>query len=105
LEININALLPREGGIFKKLLPRIAFYNNLAAVLVSLVGQHYYLSLRHSVKKGSLENSVRAYTTKHLKALNNSEHKLRARLFAPLQPTFERWARTLNRKAAIKSSR
>ena len=105
LEVNATALLPSDGGFFKKLIPRIAFYNNLSAILVSLVGQHYYISLRHSAKKGSLESSVRSYTTKHLKGINKSEHKLRAKIFAPLQPTLERLAKSLNAKARKRTSR
>jgi hypothetical protein len=48
IELNIAALLPENGGFMKRMLPRMTFYNNLTAVLISLVGQHYYLSLRHS---------------------------------------------------------
>ena len=53
LEISIDALLPRSKPFFKRLLPRLSFKSNLAAVLFSLVGQHFYLTLRHSVKKDS----------------------------------------------------
>jgi hypothetical protein len=71
----------------------------MAAVIFSLVGQHHYLTLRHSVKRGQLESSIRLYTEKQLKKWNEKEHTFRARLFKPLQPTFERWARNLQRRA------
>jgi len=71
----------------------------MAAVIFSLVGQHHYLTLRHSVKKGQLESSIRTYTERHLKKWNEKEHSLRAKLFKPLQPTFERWAQSLQRLA------
>ena len=100
LEVSINTLLPRSQPFYKRLVPKLSFKGNLAAVIFSLVGQHYYLTLRHSVKKGQLEASIRAYTEKYLKIWSESQHSFRTRLFKPLQPTFERWAKTLQRQAA-----
>ncbi|HEX8071391.1 MAG TPA: hypothetical protein VF546_15655 [Pyrinomonadaceae bacterium] len=99
LEISIEALLPGQKPFYKRLLPRLSFKNNLAAVLLSLVAQHYHLTLRHSVKKGQLEQAVRSYTERQLRLWGERQHTWRARLFKPLQPTFERWARTLQRRA------
>ena len=99
LEIALDVLLPREAPIHKRLLPRLSFKANMAAVIFSLVGQHHYLTLRHSIKRGQLESSIRLYTEKHLRKWNEKEHSLRARLFKPLQPTFERWTRSLQRRA------
>jgi hypothetical protein len=99
LEIALDVLLPKNAPLHKRLLPRLSFKANMAAVIFSLVGQHHYLTLRHSVKKGQLESSIRIYTEKQLKRWNEKEHGLRARLFKPLQPTFERWARNLQRRA------
>jgi hypothetical protein len=99
LEIALEVLLPAKAPLHKRLLPKLSFKANLAAVIFSLVGQHHYLTLRHSIKKGQLESSIRIYTEKHLKRWNEKEHGLRARLFKPLQPMFERWARNLQRKA------
>jgi hypothetical protein len=99
LEVALDVLLPQNAPIHKRLLPRLSYKANLAAVIFSLVGQHHYLTLRHSVKRGQLESSIRLYTEKHLKRWNESEQGLRARLFRPLQPTFERWAQSLQRRA------
>lgn len=99
IEVALDVLLPKDRPFFKRLLPRLSFKANLAAVIFSLVGQHHYLTLRHSVKKGQLEASIRLYTEKQLRRWNEKEHGLRARLFKPLQPTFERWARNLQRRA------
>jgi hypothetical protein len=99
LEIALDVLLPQKVPVYKRLLPRLSYKANMAAVLFSLVGQHHYLTLRHSVKRGQLESSIRLYTEKHLRKWNEKEHTLRARLFKPLQPTFERWARNLQRRA------
>ncbi len=98
LEIALEALLPRQQPLLKRLMPRLSFKNNLAAVLFSLIAQHYYLTLRHSVKKGQLEPAIRAYTEKYLRVWGEQEHSLRTRVFKPFQPTFERWARTLQRR-------
>jgi hypothetical protein len=100
LEIAVGVLLPRSQPFFKRIMPRLSFKGNLAAILFSLVGQHYYLTLRHSVKRGQIEASVRAYTEKHLRLWNERQHGLRAKLFKPLQPTLERWARVLQKKAS-----
>ena len=100
LEISISTLLPSDRPFFKRLLPRLSFKGQLASVLFMLIGQHYHLTLRHSMKKDRLEPAVRAYTEKHLRLWSAREHSLRARLFKPFQPTFERWARTLQRRAS-----
>ncbi len=105
LEVAVEVLLPSKQPFFKKLMPRMAFKGNLAAVIFSLIGQHYYMTLRHSVKKGQLESSVRAYTEKYLKSWSESEHTFRSKLFKPLQPTFERWARALQRRANAERKR
>jgi len=100
LEISAGALLPAQKNFFKRLLPRLSFKANLAAVVFSLVGQHYHLTFKHSLKKGQLEPAVRAYTEKQIKQWNEREHQFRAKLFKPLQPTLEKWSRTLQKKAA-----
>lgn len=105
LEVSTSVLLPRSKPFFKRLLPRLSFKGNLASVIFSLAGQHYYLTLRHSIKKGQIEPAVRAYTEKYLKLWSESQHSLRTRLFKPLQPTFERWAKSLQRQASKERKR
>src|ERR1044071_2193313 len=67
LEVAVDVLLPKSKPLFKRLIPRLSFKGNLAAVIFSLVGQHYYLTLRHSIRKGQLETAVRNYTEKQLR--------------------------------------
>ena len=105
LEISVETLLPRSQPFFKRLVPRLSFKSNLAAVIFSLVGQHYHLTLRHSVKKSQIEPAVRAYTEKHLRLWSEREHTMRSRLFKPFQPTLERWARALQRRAAAERNK
>lgn len=100
LEIAVDVLLPKSSSVFKSIVPRLSFKGNLAALIFSLVGQHYHFTMRHSVKKNRLENSVRSYTENYLKLWGEGEHRLRARLFKPLRPVFEKWAREVKRKEA-----
>jgi hypothetical protein len=86
-------------------MPRVSFKGNLAAVLFSLVGQHYYLTLRHSIKRGQIEPAVRAYTEKNLRLWQEKEHSLRSRLFKPIQPTLERWGKSLQKRAEAEKRR
>ncbi|MBA3242928.1 MAG: hypothetical protein H0T60_17030 [Acidobacteria bacterium] len=105
IEVALVTLIPTSKPFYQRLLPRLYFRANLAAVVLSLIGQHYYLTLRHSVKKDRLEPSVRAYTEKYLKKWSENEHSIRTRLFKPLQPRFERWARSLQKRAVTKSGK
>jgi len=100
LEIAMSVLLPGDKPIHKRIIPRLSFKGNVAAVLFSLVGQHYHLTLRHSVKRTQVEPAVRLYTEKQLKAWNEKQHSLRARIFKPIQPTLERWGKSLQKRAA-----
>jgi hypothetical protein len=105
LEIAVAPLTSANKPFHKRIIPRMSFKGNLSAVLFSLVGQHYHLTLRHSVKRGSVEPAVRAYVEKQLKSWNEQQHKFRAKLFKPLQPTLERWSKSLAKKAAAEKKK
>jgi hypothetical protein len=105
LEIAMGVLLPANKPWHKRIVPRLSFKGNLAALVFSLVGQHYHLTLRHSLKKTQLEPAVRMYTEKQLRAWNESKHTLRARLFKPIQPTLERWAKGLQKRAVAEKKK
>jgi hypothetical protein len=105
LEVAVGVLLPSSKPFFKRLMPRLSFKGNLAAVIFSLVGQHYYLTLRHSVKRSQIETAIRTYTEKQLRQWNERQHSRRARLFKPLQPTLERWGRALQKRASQEKKR
>jgi hypothetical protein len=105
IEIAATTLLPENQPLHKRLASRLSFKSNIAALAISLVGQHYHLTMRHSLKKGQLEPAVRAYTEKHLKLWANTQNGWRARLFKPLQPTFEKWAKALQQRASKEKKR
>ena len=102
LEISVGALLQPTENFGKRWMAKTSFKSNLAGLIFSLVGQHYYLTLRHSVKKGSLEPQIRQYAQKNLKDWSEKQTATsrRAKLFKPLRPYMERWAKWLNKKAA-----
>ncbi len=101
LEVSIGALLQPTEGFTKRWMAKSSFKGNMAGVLFSLVGQHYYMTLRHSVKKTNLEPQIRQYAEKNLKTWSETQNKnsFRAKLFKPLRPVFERLAKWLNKKA------
>lgn len=102
LEISMGALLQPTEGFAKRWMAKSSFKSNLAGMLFSLVGQHYYFTLRHSVKKQNLEPQIRQYAQKNLREWSEkqSQNSVRGRLFKPLRPYLERWAKWLNKKAA-----
>ena len=102
LEISIGALLQPTENFGKRWMAKSAFKSNIAGLIFSLVGQHYYLTLRHSIKKESLEPQIRQYAQKNLKTWSEqqSDNSKRAKFFKPLRPYMERWAKWLNKKAA-----
>ena len=105
LEVAVGVLLPANKPPHKRIVPRLSFKGNLVATLFSLVGQHYHFTLKHSLKKTQLEPAIRAYTEKHLKAWNEKKHSFRAKMFKPLQPTLERWAKGLQKRAAAEKKK
>ena len=101
-EISLGALLQPTEGFAKRWMAKSSFKTNLAGLLFSLVGQHYYLVLRHSVKKTNLEPQIRQFAQKNLKDWSEKQNanSKRAKYFKPFQPYIEKWAKWLNKKAA-----
>lgn len=102
LEVSIGALLQPTENFGKRWMAKSAFKSNLAGLIFSLVGQHYYLTLRHSIKRDNLEPQIRQYAQKNLKdwGEKQADNSKRAKFFKPFRPYLERWAKWLNKKAA-----
>ncbi len=100
-EMSMAALLQPTEGFVKKFMAKSGFKGNIAGLIFSLVGQHY-LTLRHSVKRTSLEPQIRQYAEKNLKLWSEkqSEGSIRAKALQTVSPDPERWAKWLNKKAA-----
>ncbi len=101
LEISAGALLQPTEGFAKKMMAKSQFKNNLAGMLFSLVGQHYFFTIRQSVNKKNLEPQIRQYATKNIKEWSEKQNanSKRAKFFKPFQPFIEKWAKWLNKKA------
>ena len=102
LEVSLGALLQPTESFAKRWMAKTSFKSNLAGLIFSLVGQHYYLTLRHSIKKQNYEPQIRQYAQKNLKIWGEkqSEGSKRAKFFKPFRPYMEKWAKWLNKKAA-----
>lgn len=100
LEVSAGALLQPTENFGKRWMAKSQFKGNIAMLLFSLVGQHYYLTLRHSVKKTNLEPQIRQYADKNLKAWSakQQDNSRRAKFFKPFQPYLEKWAKWLQKK-------
>lgn len=101
MEVAPNILIPQSLPLHKRFFQRFAFKSNLAATIFMLVGQHYFLSLRHSVKKSQIEGLVRAYVQERMKEWWARRNRIRARIFRPLQPTLERWNKSLRKRGKL----
>lgn len=99
IEVSAASLLSPQNGWRGRVISRLSFKSNLAMLIFSLIAQHYYLTFRHSTKRTQLEPLVRTYIEQHMKKWSEQENSLRTRLFRPFQPTLEKWARALHRKA------
>lgn len=100
-ELSMGALLQPTETFIKKFMAKSSFKGNIAGLLFSLVGQHYYLTLRHSVKRTGLEPQIRQYAERNLKVWSEKQNEgsTRAKIFKPFRPYLERWAKWLNKKA------
>ncbi|HTH50351.1 MAG TPA: hypothetical protein VL501_00360 [Pyrinomonadaceae bacterium] len=101
-ELSMGALLQPTESFMKRFMAKSGFKGNIAGLIFSLVGQHYYLTQKHSVKKTSLEPQIRQYAEKNLRAWSEkqADGSWRAKMFKPFRPALERWAKWLNKKAA-----
>lgn len=101
LEISTGALLKPTESYFNRLIPKMQFKANIAGLIFSLIGQHYFLTMRHSIKKDQYEKNIRQYTEKNLRSWSEKQAagSFRAKLFKPLRPYIERWAKSMNKKA------
>lgn len=96
-EVSLNVLAPKEK-FPKRLLTRLALKSNLAQVVLSLVAQHYHLTLSKGVKKTLLEPAIKSYVEKHFDKWREREGGLRVRLLKPFKPYLDKFAKKLAKK-------
>jgi hypothetical protein len=95
------ALVPlhEDRSLVKRLEKRLTFKASVSATLLSLIAQHYYLTLSHGIKKSQFELAVRTYVEKQYRAYSDSKGGIRATLLRPLRPYLERFARWLQHRS------
>jgi hypothetical protein len=99
LEIATSTLLPTDS-LMKKLAGRLNYKANIAAILYSLLAQHYHLTFSYGVRKGRIEASVRNYTETYYKQWQEKQSGIRGRIFKPLRPLLEKWGKNLQKRYA-----
>ena len=72
--------------------------SNVAQVVLSLIAQHYQLTLSKGVKKNQLEPAIKSYVERHFEKWREKEGGLRVRLLKPFKPQLDRLARKLAKK-------
>lgn len=96
-EISLNVLAPKEK-FPKRLLTKLALNSNLAQVVLSLIAQHYQMTLSKGVKKGQLEPAIKSYVERHFEKWREKEGGLRVRLLKPFKPQLDKFARKLAKR-------
>lgn len=96
-EVSLGVLAPKEK-FPKRLLTKLALKSNLAQVVLSLIAQHYQLTLSKGVKKTLLEPAIKSYVERHFEKWREKEGGLRVRLLKPFKPQLDRFARKLAKK-------
>lgn len=96
-EVAMIVLTPKNK-FPKNLMTRLALKSNLAQIILSLVAQHYYLTLSKGIKKNQLEPACRAYVEKNFEKWRDQEGGLRVRLLKPFKPRLDRMAKKLAKK-------
>jgi len=96
-EIATSVLMPKKK-LSERLMSRMALKPNLAQLVLSLIAQHYHLTLAKGVKKTELERACRTYTEKYCEKWRESNGGLRMKLTKPFRPTLDKWAKKLSKQ-------
>jgi len=96
-EVSMNVLAPKEK-FPKRLLTKLALKSNLAQVVLSLVAQHYQLTLSKGVKKTLLEPAIKSYVERHFEKWRERQGGLRVRLLKPFKPQLDKLAKRLAKR-------
>jgi hypothetical protein len=96
-EIALSVIAPKKK-FPQNLLTRLSLKSTLAQVVLSLVAQHYYMTLSKGIKKNQLETACRVYVEKNFEKWREKEGGLRVRLLKPFKPQLDKIARKLAKK-------
>jgi hypothetical protein len=93
-----TAVLAPKRKFPQNVLTKLALKSNMAQVLLSLVAQHYYLTLSKGIKKNQLEIECRKYVEKYFEKWREQQGGLRVRLLKPFKPQLDRIAKRLAKR-------
>lgn len=96
-EIALSVVAPKKK-FPQNLLHKLTLRSNIAQVVLSLIAQHYHLTLSKGVKKTQLELVCRQYVEKHFDKWREQQGGLRVKLMKPFKPQLDRIARKLAKK-------
>lgn len=96
-EVALSVIAPKKK-FPQNLLTKLSLKSTLAQVVLSLVAQHYYMTLSKGIKKNQLETACRVYVEKHFEKWREQQGGLRVRLLKPFKPQLDKMARKLARK-------
>ncbi|HWC77142.1 MAG TPA: hypothetical protein VG778_06765 [Blastocatellia bacterium] len=103
-EVATTVLAPKEK-FPKNILSKLSLKSNLAQVTLSLIAQHYHLTLSKGIRKNELEPKCRAYVEKHFEKWRDNQGGLRARLLRPFKPYLDKLAKKLAKKYRAEMAR
>jgi hypothetical protein len=96
-EVAATVVFPKKK-FPQNLLTRLALKSTIAQVVLSLVAQHYYMTLSKGIKKGDLEKACRAYVEKHFDKWREKQGGLRVKLLKPFKPQLDKLAKKMAKK-------
>lgn len=96
-EIATTVLAPKKK-FPQNLLTKLAVKSNIAQIVLSLVAQHYHLTLSKGIKKTQIESACRSYVEKYFEKWRETQGGLRVKLMKPFKPYLDRWAKKLAKK-------
>ncbi len=96
-EVALSVIRPKKR-FPQNIMTRLALKSNIAQVILSLVAQHYYLTLSKGRKKNQLELACRQYVEKYFELWREKEGGLRVKLMKPFKPYLDKLAKNLAKK-------
>jgi hypothetical protein len=82
----------------QNLLTRLTLKSSVAQVVLSLIAQHYHLTLAKGIRKNQLEPACRAYVEKHFERWRERQGGLRVKLLKPFKPFLDKLAKRLAKR-------
>ncbi|HYP26871.1 MAG TPA: hypothetical protein VE262_09145 [Blastocatellia bacterium] len=96
-EVATTVLSPKKK-FPQNLLTKMALKSNLAQVILSLVAQHYHLTLSKGIKKNQIELACRSYVEKYFEKWRENQGGLRVKLMKPFKPYLDKLAKKLAKR-------